>query len=188
MTRVRLELNRLQIHRPKERWRLYFVLAADHPDVKDQVAVAVIPERPLLVVPEQKNVIAFEPKGKGTEGLPLLIRDLPETRELNVHLYVMHSRRSDREIGNVLQQIEEDAGKRALGIASNLLGVSSPWLQVARSGLPLIGKALASIPDRNLGFISMFERFGPEFEQETEIDRENRGGHVTAVYSWSVVS
>jgi hypothetical protein len=37
-----------------------------------------------------------------------------------------------------------------------------------------------------MGFISMFERFGPEFENEVEIDREARGGNVTAVYSWAV--
>lgn len=187
MTHVRLELNKLQIHRPKERWKLYFVLVTDHPEERDQLALAVIPQNPILVVPEQQNVVSFEPKGKGSEGLLLLSRDLPPNRELNVHFYVMHSRRSNREIGSVLQQIVTGVGKKALGISSDILGIPTPWLQVARSGLPLIGQILSGIPDRNLGFVNMFERFGPEFERETEVDRESRGGHVTVVYTWAVV-
>ena len=101
-----------------------------------------------------------------------------------MHFYVMHSRRSNREIGPVLQQIKTGIGKKALGIPSGLSGISSPWLQFARSGLPLIGQILSGIPDRNLGFVNMFERFGPEFENDREVDRESRGGRV---YTWSVV-
>lgn len=187
MTHVRLELNRLQIHRPKERWQLYFVLVADHPTAHDQLAVTVIPSDPILVVPGQKNIIHFEPGGPGTEGLLLISRDLPASRELNVHFYVLHSRRSHREIGQVLQRIGEAAGSSTLGGEMELLGISSPWLRIARNALPVVGKTLTSLPDRNLGFISMYERFGPEFEQESELDREVRGGHVTGVYSWSVL-
>lgn len=113
---------------------------------------------------------------------------MPASRELNAHLHVLHSRRSGREIGKVLDHIAEATGSGILGKEAELLGVVSPWLRIARAGVPLIGQALASLPDRNLGFISMFERFGSEFEFETEIDREVRGGHVTAVYSWSVAS
>lgn len=186
MMRVRLELNKVQIHRPKERWQLYFVLVADHPTEKNQVAVTMQPSRPILVVPEQHNQVYFEPAGNGSEGMLLLSRPMPTTRELNVHLHVMHSRRSGREIGKVLDQIAEAAGSGVLGKEAALLGVTSPWLRIARASVPVVGQALASLPDRNLGFISMFERFGSEFELETEIDREVRGGHVTAVYSWSV--
>lgn len=188
MATVRLELNKIQIHRPKERWQLYFVMVTDHPVEKNQVAVTMLPARPILVVPEQHNQVYFEPTGKGSEGMLLLSRKMPTTRELNVHLHVMHSRRSGREIGKVLENIADAAGSGVLGKEIDLLGVSSPWLRMARGSVPLIGQALTSLPDRNLGFISMFERFGPEFEQDIEIDREVRGGHVTAVYSWSVAS
>jgi hypothetical protein len=186
MAQVRLELNKIQIHRPKERWQLYFVVVADHPTEKNQVAVTMQPSRPILVVPEQHNHVYFEPAGRGSEGLLLLSRKMPPTCELNVHLHVMHSRRSGREIGKVLDHIAEAAGKGALGKEVELLGITSPWLRVARASIPLIGQALSALPDRNLGFISMFERFGSEFELETEVDREVRGGHVTAVYTWSV--
>lgn len=186
MPRVCLELNKIQIHRPKERWQLYFVLVADHPQEKDQMAVAVIPQRPILVSPEQHNLVFFEPQGKGSEGLLLLSREMPLSREINVHFHVMHSRRSSRDIGKVLENLETSIGKKALGVTTDLLGSSTPWLSMAKSAVPLVGQILSKIPDRNLGFISMFERFGPEFEREVEIDRENRGGHVTVVHSWSV--
>ncbi len=186
MTRVRLELNKIEIHRPKERWRLYFVIIADHPGHKDQVVVAVIPEDAILVVPEQKNLVSFEPLGKGADGLFLLSRELPPIRELNVHFYVMHSRRSKRDIAKVLEDIKSGVGGSAIGLVTNILGTSSPWLSISKVAVSLIGQILERIPDRNLGFVSMFERFGPEFENEIEIDRENRGGHVTVVHSWSV--
>ncbi|MBL7864250.1 MAG: hypothetical protein JNK10_05200 [Cyclobacteriaceae bacterium] len=187
MTTVRLELNKIQIHRPKERWKVYFVVATDHPNEPDQVMVSVVPGTPILVVPEQNNVVHFEPKGAGSEGLLLLTRKMPKSREINVHFHVMHSRRANREIGTVLKKIEGGVQGKVLGATSELLGTSAPWLTIARSGLPLIGQVLASLPDRPLGFVSMFERFGPEFEREAEIDRESRGGHITVVYSWSVV-
>ena len=31
MTRVRLEIDEVQIHRPKKRWKLYFLVVTDHP-------------------------------------------------------------------------------------------------------------------------------------------------------------
>ena len=31
MTKVRLEIDEVQIHRPKKRWRLYFMVLAEHP-------------------------------------------------------------------------------------------------------------------------------------------------------------
>jgi len=138
------------------------------------------------VVPEQHNEVFFEPKGQGSEGLLLLSRKLPKNREVNVHFYIMHSRRSTREISTVLKEIEKGLGGKSVGMASEFLGTSSQWLRMTRSALPLIGQILSSVPDRTLGFVSMFERFGVEFEYETEVDRESRGGHVTAVYSWSV--
>ena len=186
MTRVRLELNKIQIHRPKETWRLYFVVVADHPDDQDAMVVSMVPENAILVVPEQKNIVSFEPEGTGTEGLLLLSRELPSNRELNVHLHILHSRRPKRELGKLLIHFESEIGKKGTGIVSNILGTNSPWLAISRSGLPLVGQILSKISDRNMGFVSMFERFGPEFESEVEIDRENRGGHCTVVHSWSI--
>ena len=31
MTRVRLEIDEVQIHRPKKRWKLYFLVVTDQP-------------------------------------------------------------------------------------------------------------------------------------------------------------
>lgn len=187
MSIVRLELNKIEIHRPKQRWRLYFVIVADHPENKDQMVVTVIPEDVILVVPDQENIISFEPEGKGSDGMLLLSRELPSNRELNVHFYVMHSRRSKREVGEVLNNIKSGVGNKVIGLATDILGTATPWLAISKTAISLIGQVLEKIPDRSLGFVSMFERFGSEFENEVEIDRENRGGNVTVVHSWSLI-
>ena len=51
----------------------------------------------------------------------------------------------------------------------------------------MIGKILSKIKDRDFGFLSAFERFGPEFEDIYEIDRKKEfTGDASLVYSWSV--
>lgn len=186
MTRVRLEVDHLQIHRPKKRWQLYFVVAAEHPTESDKMVVSVIPQNTILVVPGQNNEISFEANSPGANGLYILSREIPANKELNVHVYTMHSRRTINEIGKVLKDIEKGIGGDAMGLLSDILGTTNPWLVIARKALPVVGKILEKIPDRNMGFISMFERFGPEFENEIEVDREVRGGNITMVYSWAV--
>jgi hypothetical protein len=186
MTRIRLEIDHLQVHRPKKRWKLYFVVAAEHPTDNTQLVLSVLPTNTILVVPDQNNQVTFESNGAGANGLFILSRDLPVNRELNVHVYVLHSRRSLNEIGGLLKDIEKGIGGSAMGLLSDILGTTNPWLAIAKNALPLVGQILEKIPDRNMGFISMFERFGPEFENEVEVDREARGGHVTVVYSWAL--
>ncbi len=185
MTRVRLELNRIKIIRPKKRWKLYFVIVAEHPDDQDKMVISTIPDMPIRVVPEQDNEINFGGDGD-TEGLLLLRREMPETRELNVHCYVRHSRHSAHTIGEILSNIETELGNDAIGIITNILGTTNPWLVIGKAALPLVGKILQKLPDRDMGFVSMFERFGPEFELDEEIDYVRKGGFATVVYSWSI--
>ena len=53
--------------------------------------------------------------------------------------------------------------------------------------MPLLGKILTKIPDRDFGFLSAFERFGPEFEDNHEIDRtKDFTGDASLIYSWSI--
>jgi hypothetical protein len=188
MTRIRLELNDLHIHRPKARWQLYFLLVTEHPARPDEMVAAVIPGQPILVVPDQQNRVHFEPAGEGADGLLLLSRELPASRDLNTQLYVMHSRKSGRELGNVLVQFAQLLGHEVIGKEADLLGLASPWLRLAKVALPKVGQSLGDLPDRNLGFINMYERFGPEFGQNAELVRESRGGHVTVRYSWFTVA
>ena len=186
MTRVRLEIDHLVIHRPKKRWKLYFVVATEHPTDANQMVVAVLPQNPVLVVPGQNNQVSFEDDSPGANGLFILSRKMPKNRELNVHVYTMHSRRSLKEIGKILKDIESGIGGDAIGITTDILGTTNPWLIIAKKALPLIGQVMEKIPDRNMGFVTMFERFDSEFEKQVEVDREARGGHISVVYSWAV--
>jgi hypothetical protein len=186
MARVRLEIDHLQIHRPKKRWKLYLLVATEHPTDKDKMVVSVLPQNPILVVPSQNNQVVFEDNSPGANGLFLLSREMPVNREVNVHVYTMHSRRSLNEIGKVLKDVENGLAGDAFGLLTDVLGTTAPWLAIARKALPVIGQILEKIPDRNMGFVTMFERFGPEFENEVEIDREARGGNISMIYSWAV--
>ena len=186
--KVRLEINQLNIDRPKRRWKIYFVIVAEHPTEADKMVLTTVPSDPIKVTPNQHNEIHFDDNGPGSEGLLLLRRNMPEAKELNVHCYVRHSRSSVRTAGNVLSDIKNQIGEEATGTLNDILGTDNPWLVVPKTALPLIGKVLAKIQDRDMGFVSMFERFGEEFFEDGEIDRKKTGAYCSLVYSWAIDS
>jgi hypothetical protein len=183
---VRLEINQLNIDRPKKRWKIYFVIVAEHPTEVDKMVLATVPVNPIRVTPNQNNEIHFSDATPGSEGLFLLRRDMPKNKELNVHCYVRHSRSDVRDAGAIMKDIEKEIGADAVGKISDILGTTNPWLVVTKAAIPLIGKILTKVQDREMGFISMFERFGEEFEHDGEIDRVKTGGFSTVVYTWAV--
>jgi hypothetical protein len=188
MTRVRLEIDEVIVYRPKKRWKLYFVIMAEHPEEPDKMIVTTIPNEPFKLSRRHENSYQFDTDDAGSEGLFVLSRELPENRELNVHIYLRHTRKAVRHVGDILKDIENGIGGDAFGIVTDLVGTTTvPWLVIAKKAVPMIGKILADIPDRDFGFLSAFERFGPEFEQQYEIDRmKDFTGDAGLVYSWSV--
>lgn len=188
MTRVRLELDEVTIYRPKKRWKLYFVVLAEHPTEEDKMIVSTIPQEPFKLSKRHDNSYQFDTDEIGSEGLFVLSRELPTDRNLNIHIYLRHTRQSTRNLGEVLKNIESGIGGDAFGIVEEIVGAATvPWLVIAKKAVPLIGKVLAGIPDRDFGFLSAFERFGPEFEEQFEIDREKDfTGDASLVYSWSI--
>ena len=186
MTKVRLEINQLNIDRPKKRWKIYFVIVAEHPTDPDKMVLTTIPNSPIRMTPNLNNQFHFDDSGPGSEGLLLLRREMPVNRDLNVHCYVRHSRSDVRDAGDILKEIETTIGGDVMGTISDILGTTNPWLIIAKAALPIIGKVLGDVKDRDMGFISMYERFGPEFEQNEEVDRSKTGGFATLVYTWSV--
>jgi hypothetical protein len=88
----------------------------------------------------------------------------------------------------ILQDVEAGIGGDAFGMVTDVVGTSTlPWLVVAKKAVPMIGKILYKLKDRDFGFLSAFERFGPEFEDLYEIDRKKEfSGDASLVYSWSV--
>ncbi len=188
MGKIRLEFEELTIHRPKKRWKLYFVIVAQHPDDPDKMVITSVPEPFIRVKPAMNNVISFEPEGVGTDGLFILKREMPADRRLNVQVYLRHTRQSTRNLGSFLQNMESELGGDVFGIVTDILGTTNPWLVIAKKAVPMIGSALRKIKDRDMGFVSMFEEFGPEFENEVELDRSNKfsTGNATIVWSWSI--
>jgi hypothetical protein len=188
MARVRLEIDEVQIKRHKKRWKLYFVVLTEHPDDKDKMIMTTLPTQPIKLSKHHDNHFYFDTEEIGSEGLKVLSQELPENRELNVHIYLRHTRKSTRNLGEVLSDIESGIGGDAFGIVTNIVGSATvPWLVIAKKAVPLVGKILTRIPDKDFGFLSAFERFGDEFEQQIEIDRKKDfSGDASLVYSWSI--
>lgn len=184
--KVRLELNQLKIDRPKKKWKIYFVVVAEHPTDLDKMVLATVPVEPIKIVPSQNNEVNFDDETPNSEGLLLLRREMPTTKDLNVHFYVRHSRSSLRTVDEVLRDIQKEIGDDAMGTITDILGTTNPWLIIAKAALPLVGKILAKVPDRDMGFISMYERFGKEFEDDGNIDRQKIGAFSSVVYTWAV--
>ncbi|OEJ98465.1 hypothetical protein A8C32_04425 [Flavivirga aquatica] len=188
MTRVRLEIDEVQIHRPKKRWKLYFVILAEHPTDKDKMIMTTLPQEPFKLSKRHDNSFQFDTDEIGSEGLFILSRELPKNRELNVHIYLRHTRRSARNLGEILQDVKNEIGEGAFDIITDIVGTTTvPWLVIAKKAIPLVGKILLKVPDRDFGFLSAFERFGNEFEDTYEIDRKKDfSGDASLVYSWSI--
>ena len=188
MGKIRLEFEELTIHRPKKRWKLYFVVVAQHPDDPEKMVITSMPDPFIRVKPAMHNEIPFEPEGVGTDGLLVLKREMPADRRMNVHVYLRHTRQSTRNLGNFLQNMESELGGDAFGLVTDILGTTNPWLVIAKKAVPMIGSVLKKIKDRDMGFVSMFEEFGPEFENQIELDRSNKfsTGNASIVWSWSI--
>lgn len=187
MTRVRLEIDEIEIYRPKKRWKLYFVIMADHPTEDDKMIITTLPSEPFKLSRKHDNKYQFDTKNIGSEGLFVLSRELPPDRELNVHIRLFHTRKSTRDLGEILKKVEEGITGETFGIVSDIVGSSSPWLIIAKKAVSLTGTILSKVKDRPFGFLSAFERFGPEFESQQEIDYKKKfTGDASLVYSWSV--
>ncbi|WP_430810773.1 MULTISPECIES: hypothetical protein [unclassified Carboxylicivirga] len=189
MTKIRLEFEKLTIHRPKERWKLYFVIVAEHPTEADKMVITTLPTSDIIRLrPSQGNVLHFEPKGESTDGFFVLERDMPADRRMSVRVYLRHTRKSVRDTGEMLGEIQKELGSDAVGVVTDVLGLTgAPWLVVSKYALGAIGKILRKVKDKDFGFVSMDEEFGDEFETQTELDRENTfsSGEATIVRSWS---
>lgn len=190
MAKIKLEFEKLTIHRPKERWKLYFIIVAEHPTEEDKMVITSLPQSDIIrLKPSQGNVINFEPKGDNVDGLFVIERDMPADRRVSVRVYLRHTRKSVRDTGELLSEIQKELGSDAVGIVTDVLGITgAPWLVVSKYALGALGKVLRKVKDKDFGFVSMDEEFGDEFENQTELDRENTfsTGEASIVWSWSV--
>lgn len=191
MSTILLEFEELEILRPKKRWKLYFVIIAEHPEDSDKMVLSYLPQlEPYFVLkPRADNKVFFEPENSvGADGLFVIEREMPADRNIKVQVYLRHSRQATRNAGNFLKEIESELGDNAMGTITDILGTTSSWLVFAKAALPIVGSALKKVKDRDFGMLSMDERFGDEFENQEELDRQNTfsSGDARLVWSWSI--
>lgn len=193
MSSVKLSLNQLEILLNKSRWKLYVVVVAEHPYDNDKMLLTTLPvagQGYFMLKKRSENQVDFVPESndEGADGLTVLERPMPDDRCLKVRVFLKHSRHAAREIGNILGEVESGLGGQAFGLVSNMLGSTTPWLVIAKSAFGLIGGILNQINDRDLGYLSLDEEFGEEFEEKKEIIRSNTttSGDAKLTWSWKI--
>lgn len=189
MTAITLEFSKLQVLKDKERWRLYFILVTEHPDDNDKMVVTTFPDPYIRLKPNQDNLISFEPEGNGdTDGLFVIERAMPSDRRIKVEVYLRHSRKHIRNLGESLKDLKTTLGGDAFEIVDELLGTSVPWLVVAKKALPLIGTAISKIADKDMGFVNMSEAFDNDTAANPILERSNTfsTGEAKIWWEWDI--
>jgi len=164
---VRLELDRLELNLPKHNWNLYFVIATEHPENQGDMLLSVLPEERLIKVRrEADNKISFKPQGKHTDGMFVLEREMPADKSLSVHLWLMHSRKSIKKAGELLQELNETLTGTKVLKTVELPGSFLPWIAVGKVALSFVAKRLKKANDRDLGFVNLDENFNEQDKEE----------------------
>ena len=173
---VRLELNSLELDLAKYNWNLYFVIVTEHPDNSDDWLVSVLPEDHLIKMRKKAdNKISFEPKGDHVEGMFVLEREMPVDKGLKTRLWLMHSRKNNRDIGEILQELNETITGNKVLETFQLLRSSIPWIVVSKTALSFVAERLKKSKDRDLGFVSLDENFGKQSEEEVRSNTLSTG-------------
>ncbi len=189
MADIILEFEKLEILKPRERWKLYFIIVSDHPGDPDKMLVGNIPSEYIRLKPKEDNVISFTPEGDdGADGLFVMECPLPASGRIKVRAFLRHSRQAARNVGKFMKDMKKELGDDAMDIITDALGTTSPWLVIAKKALPLVGNILGKIKDRDMGFINLDENFGPEFKKNKKLKRFNRfsTGEAKLTWQWSV--
>lgn len=188
--RVRLELLELDINRIRRCWNLYFVVATEHPTDPERMVITAFPSQNVEFRWSTRNHYCFVPDGAGTDGLLVLDRTIPPGGSLRTRLWLRHSRSRARNAGAFLRDLAGAMRPGVFQILVDLLGADHPWYTVgyaASLGIPVIADAIARMPDRDLGMVSLDETFEEEFERDAQQVRvaDLSTGHGRLRWRWS---
>ncbi|MDX8338275.1 hypothetical protein SLH46_03700 [Draconibacterium sp. IB214405] len=189
MKSITLEFSKLQILKSRERWRLYFIIVTEHPEDHDKMIVSTFPDPYIRLKPNKENIINFEPEGDpGADGLFVIERELPSDKKVKARIYLRQSRKTTRSLGDTLKDLQKTLGGDAFEIVTDLLGSGLPWLVASKKAFPMIGNVLSTIKDRDMGFVSMDEKFGSEFNPGDKIERhiEFSTGEAKIWWKWCI--
>ena len=185
MQKLTLEFTKLELLKKRGRWKLYFILVTEHPEDNDKLIVSTFPEPYIRLKPNQDNIICFEPEGSpGADGYFVLERSLPADNCIKTRLYMRQSRKDLRNLGDALKDLKSSLGGDAFGIASDIIGSTAPWLVISKKALPLLGTVLNGTKDRDMGFVSMDEKFDEVIGQYSCLIRANTFSTGEAKIYW----
>ena len=187
MKNIRLEINSLELDRPKKRWELYFIIATEDPDYPDKTLISVIPKDFFIQFRKStENFYSFKPEGENTEGMFILERKMPLDKSVKVRLWLIHSRDKARSTGEVMEKVTNAISGESIPNKLKYLG-NNPWIVVAGFGLDIISGVLKDSKDRQLGMVVMDEEF-ENSRGNKQFDRKNKisTGYGELHWSWVV--
>jgi hypothetical protein len=192
MSKLRLELDSLTIHRPKERWNLYFILETEDPTTPGKMLATVIPgDSTIPVRGPADNKVSF-----GHSGLFVLERDIDTstTPAVKARVWLIHDRASARRTSELISEISgavKDLGGQ-LETVNSALNTALPWFHVVSSAAvpvsSIVAKITGLVKDRNMGFLSMDEAFSHDEINAGEVSGEyqSSSGYFSLRYTWVI--
>lgn len=126
------------------------------------------------------NFHSFKPNGVGADGLRILEIDMPESNSIDVRMIMMQSRKKLRTIAAKLNDIKKNLDTKEL----KLIKLSNIQWYAIDKGFDIIAGILENIKDRNMGFVSMDEKFEEEFEINLNQKRNNKLSTGEAEIHW----
>lgn len=187
MPTASLELVDVEINASRERWRTYFVLCVSPSFSPEDTALIVLPDYPMLFTRKTDNSWSFVPEGEGADGLLAFCDNVEIGSYRRIGMWIYNSRDLTRTAGEILSGIAGTLGSLA-SVAPPGLSSAFNWALIPSAAAGGIGAALQALEDRDLGFVNMDERFGPEFNEPGELMRSqtSSSGLVTLRWKWVI--
>ena len=136
MKSITLEFSKLQILKGRERWRLYFIMVAEHPADNDKMIVSTFPDPYIRLKPNKENVISFEPEGSpGVDGMFVIERELPADNRIKARVYLRQSRKTTRNVGRCTIRSSKDTGRRCFRDCNRYYGIGCTMACCGQKGI-----------------------------------------------------
>lgn len=186
MKKVRLELESINILVKRSRWDLYFIVYTNHPTELEKSLIRLLPKTGTIrFTNKSDNPYSFKPKQTGGDGLKVYQYELSEENSVEIRLCMMQSRKRLRNTAELIADVKDSLKIKEM---KEVLTLSRLQWFVVDSGIDAVTSILSNLKDRDMGFISMDEEFGEEFDQNPNQQRTMKisTGKAELTWMWEV--
>ncbi|RLL50651.1 hypothetical protein D8Y20_11485 [Mariprofundus sp. EBB-1] len=191
--KVRLELLKLKLNRKwNKSWNLYFVLTVEDPLNSSLMYIAEYPDAnapypDFDLTKRSNNTIPFAPSGSEADGLQVFESRMPKDRQISVRLNLVRSKGKTRKRSAVIERgaIFMDDIAEVLKLEK----IPNFWVKAGVLSNKAVGKVshmIAETKDKDLGFVSLDERFEENCPKILCRDNQLISGEATLYWRWII--